>query len=174
VVQVKSDLSSNVAATLDAGGSFNLHAPVFNHDYILGSGTPLLYEVAPDSVTGGITLYGIGFASFPVMDGSIPGHNDQFASLIAPASEITPLTEFDDGAEDRFFESALSAFSGNMVSFNVTSTFPLGPENFLTEGSGTSAIVVDNDATSTNQADSLYFGVLGSNTAVKLTQSGLQ
>ena len=174
VVQVKSDLSSAVAATLDAAGSFNLHAPIFNHDYVLGSGTPLLYEVGPDNLTGGITLYGIGFSSFPVMNGGTPGSNDQFASSIAPASEISPLTEFDDGTEDRFFESALSAFSGNMVSFNITSTFPLGPEHFVTEGAGTSAIVVDNDATSTNQADSVYLGVLGANTAVKLTDSALQ
>lgn len=176
VVQVKADLSSNVAATLAAGGSFNLHAPIFNEAYIMDSGTPLLYTVAPNSVTTGITMYAIGFTSFPVMDGGTPpaGNTVQFNPLFAPAHEITPLTEFDDGAEDRFFESALGAFSGNMVSFNITSSIPPAPESFTTEGSGTSGIVVDNDANTTNQADSIYFGVQGANTAVKLTDSALQ
>jgi len=42
-----------------------------------------------------------------------------------------------------------------------------------TETGGTSGIIVDNTSGSA-QASSIYFSNLGSNTAVKLTQSGLQ
>jgi hypothetical protein len=91
--------------------------------------------------------------------------------------EFSPFTSFLSAAapaEDRLFESGISAFAGNLASFNISTTFPVGlPPFSATEGSGTTGIVVDN-ASAQNQADSLYFGVLVSNTAVKLTQGALQ
>jgi hypothetical protein len=170
LVQAKADLSSNVAATFAAGGFHNLHAPVVNNAYKIGSGTPLVYEVAPNTGTGGITLYGVGFTSFPVMNSGAPGSADQFA--VGGAFEISPLTEFFDGTEDRFFESFLNASSGNLASFRIDLGFPGGLESSTSEGSGTTGIVIDN-ASASSQADSIYFGVLGSNTAVKATQAGL-
>jgi hypothetical protein len=78
------------------------------------------------------------------------------------------------GGEDRLFESALGAFVDNIISLNITNgAFPTIPESFTTEGSGTTGIVVDNASVSA-QADSIYFGVLASNTAVKLTQGAFQ
>jgi hypothetical protein len=170
LVQAKADLSSNVVATFAAGGSFNLHAPVVNHAYLVASGTPLVYEVAPNSGATAISLYGIGFTAFPTMDGGAPASSDLFS--VGGAFEISPLTEFFDGTNDRFFESFLNATSGNLAGFNITSGFPLSPESSATEGSGTTGIVIDN-ASGAAQADSIYYGVLGSNTAVKSTQAGL-
>jgi hypothetical protein len=42
-----------------------------------------------------------------------------------------------------------------------------------TENGGTSGIVIDNQSTA-GQASSIYFGRLGGNTGVKVTQNGLQ
>ena len=112
--------------------------------------------------------------------------------------EISPVTEFlTTGVEDRIFASALGAFpvAGNVVSFDVNDTlvnpggsppgqvpgFPIGGgtgviENSITEGQGTSGIVIDNDSAGVTDANSLYFGVAGSGpntlSVVKLTQAG--
>ncbi len=103
------------------------------------------------------------------MTSGTPANADNFA---IGTSEISPLTEFlTSGGEDRFFESVLNP--GNLASYNITTTFPTTFEHNVSEGNGTTGIVVDNGSAS-NQADSIYFGVLGSNTAVKLTQSALQ
>jgi len=174
LVQAKTDLSLPRTATLGVGAAFNLHAPALNNSYLSGSGTPLLYEVAGGGTTT-ITLYGISFNGSLQMTTGTPANASTF---FIGAFEISPLTEFFDGTEDRVFESALGNFSGNLASFNVTTTFPAAVESSATEGSGTSAIVVDNSSTS-SQADSIYFGVLGAagtnpNSAVKLTQSALK
>jgi hypothetical protein len=89
--------------------------------------------------------------------------------------EFSPATTFFDGTKDRLFESVLTAITDNLVSLDVSTgtAFPPALESFTTEGSGTSGIIVDNNGTGTVQADSVYFGVATSNTAVKLTQSGL-
>jgi hypothetical protein len=172
LVQAKTaDLSAKVTATLGTAGSSNLHAPAFNDAYF-SSGTSanwLLYEVTPNSSIAGITVYGIAFNGSRVMTSGTPANADNFA---IGTSEISPLTEFlTSGGEDRFFESVLNP--GNLASYNITTTFPTTFEHNVSEGNGTTGIVVDNGSAS-NQADSIYFGVLGSNTAVKLTQSDLQ
>ena len=174
LVQATTDLSVTKTATLGTGAAFNLHAPALNNAYLSGSGTPLLYEVAGGGTTT-ITLYGISFNSSLQMTTGTPTNASTF---FIGAFEISPLTEFFDGTEDRVFESALGNFSGNIASFNVTTSFPAAVESSATEGSGTSAIVVDNSSAS-SQADSIYFGVLGSvgtnpNSAVKLTQSAFK
>ena len=90
--------------------------------------------------------------------------------------EFSPATTFFDGVQDRLFESVLTnSIGGNLVSFNVSNgtTSPFALESSATEGAGTSGIIVDNNGTGTAQADSVYFGTLTTNTAVKLTQSGL-
>ena len=184
VVQASTvDLSSVVTATLAAAavGSFNLHAPAFNDNYFTSgtASTWLLYEVADDfaahGALGGITLYGITFSAGHVMTSGAATN-----SLLFPPNgkfEISPMTTFLSSAapaEDRLFESALTgSLAGNLVSINVSGAFPVGVENNITEGSGTTGIIVDN-ASASNQADSIYFGVLVSNTAVKLTQGALQ
>lgn len=160
-------LNTPSTATLAAEGSFNLHNPDFNNAYYTGTGTPLLYELAANS-SAGVNLYGIGFTGTPpVMNAGTPGNVDTFG---IGSYEISPLTEFYDGNEDRFFDSVLGL--GSLASWNITTTFPSGFETSISSYSS-SGIVVDNDATGVNQADSLYFSNLINNSAVKLTQSGL-
>jgi len=174
LVQAKTaDLSSKVTATLGTGGSFNLHAPTFNENYF-ASGTStswLIYEATPNSGANAVTLYGIGFNGSRVMTSGAPTNAITF---VIGAFEVSPLTTFlTSGGEDRLFGSALIASGGILGSFNITTTFPATVERTRTEGNGTTGIVVDN-ASALGQANSIYFGVLGSNTAVKLTQTGLQ
>jgi hypothetical protein len=177
LVQAKTNLTSPVAATLGTGALFNLHSPAFNNSYVSGVGTPLLYELSAHTTGAGFTLYGIGFGGSLVMTAGTPTNADTYA---IGAFEISPLTEFLTGATDRFFESALGNFGGNLASFDISSGFPPPgpPSPNATEGSGTSAIIVDN-ASGLAQANSIYFGSLGAigtnpNSAVKLTQSALQ
>ena len=171
-----------VKATLGAGAAINLHAPAFNDNYF-SNGTPatwVLYEGALNAGGTANTLYGITFSAGHAMTAGTPGNSDTFG--FGPV-EFSPFTEFLSAAapaEDRLFESAISAFPGNLASFNIgdlvghpPAGFPAGLEHFATAGSGTTGIVVDN-ASAANQADSIYFGVLTLNTAVKLTQSALQ
>jgi hypothetical protein len=178
VVQASAaDLGSVQTATLAAGGNHNLHAPALNDAYYT-SGSALnwrLYEVAGDSVAGGIKLYGITFAGSHVMTSGNPGSVDSFA--VGGAFEISPLTEFlTTGGEDRFFESFLAAGGGSLASFRIDTGFPATFEttNSANVGTGTTGIIIDNAASSSSQADSVYFGALGANTAVKLTQASLQ
>lgn len=177
LVQAPTNMSSSVTATLGSGGKFNLHSPTFNEDYFScapqGAGcTWRILALALDATNTHSALWGVGFAGLHVMN-SGAGTVDPFG--IAPF-EFSPATTFFDGVEDRLFESVLTPIAGNLASFNVTTGAPFPPpglEHFATEGSGTSGIIVDNNATGTAQADSLYFGTLTSNTAVKLTQTGL-
>jgi hypothetical protein len=171
-----------VKATLGGGAVINLHAPAFNDNYFSNgtSTTWLLYAGGLNAGGTANTLYGITFGAGHAMTAGTPGNSDTFG--FGPV-EFSPFTEFLSAAapaEDRLFESAISAFAGNLASFNIgdlvghpPAGFPAGLEHFATEGSGTTGIVIDN-ASASNQADSIYFGVLTSNTAVKLTQSALQ
>jgi len=186
-----SNLGTNSVATLGPGGeTFNIHAPAFNDAYF-SSGVStdwLLYEYASDS-TPEIVVYGITFAPDVLPVPPNPSHvmNAGTPTNALPftgpgALEISPLTEFlTGGGEDRLFASALAASPGNVVSFNITLSFPSAIEssNFPgSDGTGTSGIIVDNSASGVGQANSIYFGPLGTgtnaNTVVKLTQVDLQ
>jgi hypothetical protein len=86
--------------------------------------------------------------------------------------EFSPVTEFLNGATDQLYVSGLSStVSPNFLEFLI-STFPGSPDNATTEANGTTGIVVDNVGTG-GQESSMYFGTVGTNTAVKLTQAGL-
>lgn len=173
VVQASTvDLSNARVATLNPGGLFNLHAPAFNEAYLSGTGTPLLYEMGSSATSGGeFTLFGITFGALDVMNTGTPANVQNF---VFGAFELSPMTEFFDGTTDRLFESTIGA-GASLAEFNITTTFPTAPVGTPpSEGTGTTGIIVDNAASTTNQAESIYFGVLGSNTAVKLTQAGLQ
>jgi hypothetical protein len=91
----------------------------------------------------------------------------------------SPITTFFNGTTDYLFSSSLNAAGDSgVVNYDITGgTFPASNLAFTAEGEGTSGIIVDNDS-SDAQASSIYFGVLGTgtnaNSAVKLTQSGLE
>ena len=171
LVQAPTNLSSSVVATLGSGGIFSLHSPTFNDDYF--SCTPQsagctwrIFALALDTTNTHSGLWGVGFTGAHAM-------NKAFG--INPF-EFSPATTFFDGVQDRLFESVLTnSIGGNLVSFNVSTgqTFPFTLESSATEGAGTSGIIVDNNGTGTVQADSIYFGAITANTAVKLTQTGL-
>jgi hypothetical protein len=78
---------------------------------------------------------------------------------------------------DLLFVSGQVNVSPNFIQENIN-TFPGAITTSTAEGTGTSGMVVDNVSGSA-QASSIYFGVLGAaapnaNSAVKLTQAGLQ
>ena len=192
-----------VTATLGPGGLFSLHAPAFNDAYFASGFTTVanvqgttssntspgtisnwqILEWADSGVAGSpVTLYGVGFNSSHVMN---TGGAGNFLQINGSTSvEFSPVTEFMNGSTDQLYVSGLLNAPPNFIEYNLTDfanlfpnvLFPIdasGPAGAsIGEGSGTTGMVVDN-VSSAAQASSIYFGVLGSNTAVKLTQSGL-
>lgn len=188
-------LSTNSAADLVAPGqtaglAFNIHSPAFNDAYFTSTtpGDWLLYDYAGDT-TPEIVLFGITFGTGRAMNGGTPPNSIGFPP---PGDvEVSPVTEYLTpvvNGEDRIFASAELASSGNVVSLQINnpptsvSVFPTGLENLSAqEGTGASAIIVDNADSTAGQSNSIYFGVFGLTglepnafTIVKLTQIGLQ
>jgi hypothetical protein len=141
-------------------------------------------EWADSGVAGSpATLYGVGFNSsgHDMTSGAASNFIRITSSLDA---EFSPLTQLLNGGTDQLFVSALLAATTppNTIVYNLTDFPGLFPNVFpnppgaagatATEGSGTTGIVVDN-VSGQAQASSIYFGALVANTAVKLTQSGL-
>jgi hypothetical protein len=172
VVQASTtDLSGAVQATLGPG-SFQMHAGDFNDAYFSsGTSTNWLFYVMGLSGTE-IALYGVGFNSSRVMNSGTPADVAPVPSSVAV--EFSPVTEFLNGATDQLFLSGLVNASPNFLEYTITA-FPTNPTAGVQEGLlGTSGIVIDNDSSDV-QASSMYFGTLGgTNTAVKLTQAGLE
>jgi hypothetical protein len=165
-------------ATLDPGGAFNLHLPGFNEDYF-SSGTSsnwLLYEYSANNGGSSSSLWGIGFGANHVMNTGTPTN---VLTGTSGAFERSPITTFFNGTTDFLFSSDLGASVGDsgVANYDITGSFPTTNLAFTAEGEGTSGIIVDNDSGAA-QASSIYFGVLGTgsnaNSAVKLTQSGLE
>lgn len=179
-------MSLTATAILDSVGpgtsGINLHAPAFNNDYFT-SPTPanwLLYEYSPNTNTT-TSVWGIGFNAGHAMISGTPSHL-QVISGGGPF-EASPLTTFFNGSVDYLFVGNTSPSPGDagIVNFVITGgSFPTTePTLFDAEGEGTSGIVVDNNDVIDGQTSSIYFGVIGpsgvnANSAVKLTQSGLQ
>jgi hypothetical protein len=176
VVQAKTaDLSSPVVANLGPAGSFNLHDPDFNDAYFssMTSTDWLLYAFAYNAGGTAVALYGMNFDSSHNMIAGTPAHELDFP--IGGPYELSPATEFLSGGEDRIFNSAIHAPTPNFTSVNINSFPILADANGVNEGGadgGTSGIVVDN-VSAFAQAASIYFSVLSTNKAVKLTQAGL-
>jgi hypothetical protein len=178
------DLSTTPAvATLGLGGptGFNLHAPAFNDAYFSSSNPAnwLIYEWALSSDGTMDALYGVGFSPSHGMISGVPG--DILPIAGSTPSEFSPVTEILNLPADFIVVSALESAFPNMAVYNVNDFTGLFPNIFpptgtqgatFAEGNGTTGIVVDNVSASP-QASSIYFGVPSSNTAVKLTQSGL-
>lgn len=180
------DLSGKVTATLGAGALFRQHAPAFNAAYFssLNPANWLIYDWATTSGNES-AVYGVAFAAGHHMTGGSAGN--VFAIAGSTGNELSPVTEFLNGATDQLFVSGIASDNPNFVENNIN-TFPTTFPPFdgsdasgatTAEGGGTSGIIVDNDS-GLAQASSIYFGVLNTagpnpnaNSAVKLTQSGL-
>jgi hypothetical protein len=164
-----------VKATLGVGASHPLHAPAFNNAYF-NSGTIanwLIYDWAVNA-SNQVTLYGVTFAAGHAMTAGVAANN--FPIVGSVGVELSPVTEFLNGATDQLFVSGLVNASPNFIENNIN-TFPAAVLASTAEGTGTSGIVVDNNSADA-EASSIYFGVLGAaapngNSAVKLTQTGL-
>jgi hypothetical protein len=170
-----------VVATLGAGGSFNLHAPSFNDGYFSSvlSSHWLIYDWALNAGGNNIMLYGPTFGAGHVMNGGTPANTLDVGG--STPVEFSPTTEFLNGSSDQLMVSGLTSATPNFIEFNLNVYVALFPNGFppsgiagatASETGGTSGIIVDNNSSSA-QASSIYFGGLGLNTAVKLTQSGL-
>jgi hypothetical protein len=182
LVQAKTtNLSSAVTAQLGAGGSFNLHAPSFSSGYFSSVTTTdwLIYDWALNAAGTNINLYAATFSAGHNMNGGPAA--DSIAVAASSAVELSPTTEFLNGATDQLFVSGLTNASPNFIEYNLTAFPGLFPNSFppvgatgatAAETGGTSGIIVDNTSGSA-QASSIYFGTIGTNSAVKLTQSGL-
>jgi hypothetical protein len=172
-----------VTATLGAGGSFSLHAPSFNDGYF-SSGVSshwLIYEWALNAAGTGIELYGPTFTGTHTMNGGAPGNTLTVGGSVAV--EFSPTTEFLNSGtgSDQFLVSGITGASPNFIEYNLNVFATLFPNSFppsgvagatSTQSGGTTGMIIDN-ASASVQASSIYFGDLGSNTAVKLTQAGL-
>jgi hypothetical protein len=191
LVQASLDLTTSVtvAALGPGGNTFNIHAPAFNDAYFTNptASTWMLYEYASDNVgptppgtgtSAEIVLYGITFSATPTSHTMNATVTNVLGATTPGAVEVSPLTEFLSGGVDLLFASSYQSTVQNIVSYDITAGFPGAVDQSSTEGTGTSGIVIDNAASGTNQADSLYFGVEGTgthqNTVVKLTQSLFQ
>jgi hypothetical protein len=192
LVQAAADFSSQVSAALGQAGRFNLHAPAFNNAYFTSptSSNWLIYEWALNVGGTQDAIYGAGFDGSHNMTLVSGAPANSFTFFSTPA-EFSPLTEILNGSTDQLYATGLTTSLPNLLEYNLTDFVNLFPNvefpfNFpsgaaasnaagasVGEGSGTSAIVVDN-VSSSAQASSIYFGVPSLNTAVKLTQSGLQ
>jgi hypothetical protein len=164
------NLGSKVTSTLGPG-TFQMHAGDFNDAYF-SSGTTAnwLFYVMGLNNSGGIALYASSFSAGHALNSGAAANE---FSIGGTAAEFSPLTEFLNGGTDQLFVGGLLNASPNFLEFNIN-TFPTGFAGTATEGTlGTSGIVIDNSSAS-GQASSMYFGTLGgTNTAVKLTQAGL-
>jgi hypothetical protein len=182
LVQTKTDFSSTVTVALSSTANFNLHAPVVNDAYYdsTNSANWLIYEMAYNTNRNAYELYGVGFNSSYVMSNAA-SHTFTFAS---GAGELSPTAEFlnANSGVDWLFSSTTGNFNPNLGSWIITPTasnpsgFPSGQTTIVApnEGTGgTSGFIVDNDSTAA-QASSIYFSAVSLNTAVKLTQAGLQ
>ncbi len=137
-------------------------------------------------------LYTLTFNASGVMNTTPAMSNDILINSAAnPAGICSPLTSFYDGTNDRLF-AGVGAFGrttgANLMTMwninaRITSNATAPVATATNEIGGTSAITIDN-ASSSPQAASIYFGTLGASPAspcganlfcaVKLTQSGLQ
>jgi hypothetical protein len=146
---------------------------------------------------GNLEYYAVTFGAGGVMTAGVPAD----AALVGtPGNEFAPITEFFNPnigtGVDYIFFSALCT-GGDMATLDITHGFPGSAfvgNNVVTEGFGTSGMIVDNDANTNTgfypQAASIYFNALQEDAActantpgdlapgsggcaVKLTQAGL-
>jgi len=161
-----------------------------------GTGSTLYSCGADPSSAGAQALYAIGFASSgainttPIMSANI---NVDPPIATPPNGTCSPITEFYDGTKDRIFVGMgqHSATTGaNVVQmWDVTKQLTSASDTYTAQAAnyagGSSGLIIDNNANSTPQAESVYFTTLSEGTtfttcgasrycAVKLTQTGLQ
>jgi hypothetical protein len=210
VIQSDITLSASVTASLGTGTGHHLHDGAFDNTYFTGNGSVGSLYMCGSSATSAPTIQRIGFTNsgrvpaspFANPVGTMNAAVDAVTLAVATGSaECSPVTELYNAnapaaSRDQIFfgvqtlgSGANCAGGGCVMSINVTGTpGTLAIAHSIEEINGPSAIIVDNDASTTTypQASSLYFsnqgnstagvscgGVTGVGCAVKLTQAGL-
>lgn len=161
-----------------------------------GTGSTLYTCGGYTSQTAAQALYAVGFTSSgvinttPIMPANI---NVDPPTATPPNGTCSPITEFYDGTKDRIFVGMgehLATTGANVVQmWDVTAQLKSASDTWTAEATsyagGSSGIIIDNNAGSTAQAESLYFTTLAAGAgfttcgasrycAVKLTQTGLK
>jgi hypothetical protein len=172
----------------------DMFAGAFDHNFFSSPATGFLYVCGYPTSAANSTpvLYRIGFDSTGKMNSTHDSHSLAVATT-SPATRCSPMTEIFNSTKDWLFFSVPNGCNatgggagGCVMSFDITSGFPIAATQGRPENSGTSAIIVDNVSTQP-QASSIYFTTLGNapsfapcgdtttggGCAVKLTQSGL-
>ena len=202
LVQAPVSLGSSVAVPIGKGNQCNLHSPTPNNAYFnsitssgammyiggVSAGTVPQPCTAASSSAATVALYGVTFTATGVIKAGAPTNSLGLGT--GPGYEFAPMTEFFNATtgNDWLFFSAIQSTQTDVASSEITTGFPTA-FNAVTEGIGTSGIIVDNEASVTTfpQAASIYFNALHQNTtcnnntvttdtggcAVKLTQAGL-
>ncbi len=184
LTMVQFDTSGTLLRQIDAGsvGSGGGFTGAFDHKYFTSPPSGSLYFAG--TVNFAASLYSVGFTG-TTMNSSFRGP----LVLASSGSIPTALTEIFNpslsNAPDRLFlgiDEFCSGSDGCIESFDISNGFPSGVLDFRELGDGgeggVSAIIVDN-VSATPQASSIYFEAFPfppgtPNSAIKLTQSGLQ
>ena len=179
--------------TSGSSNSYILDGDFDNKYYANGPSAGSLYACGTQAASANRpALYTLSFGTNGVINTTPAMANDvNINSSSNPRSICSPLLEFYDGTNDRLFAGvgALGSTNGaNLMTMwninsRITSNTTVPAAIATNELGGTSAITIDN-ASSSPQAASIYFGTEAAGTvapcgaglycAVKLTQSGLQ
>ena len=172
MIQTNINLTSSVAVPIGIGNACDMHSPTPNNAYFTSptSAGAMMY-VGGLSTTGAVNqpctsasggtalvlLYASTFNSSGVLTAGAPAKS--FSDGGGPGYEWAPLTEFFNTTTgvDWIFASALQSTQPNVASANITSGFPTTFSKVVTEGNGTSGIIVDNRFNNFHQAASIYF-----------------
>jgi hypothetical protein len=196
VVQANASLAELARINVGKAGGSLLHPGTFDDRYFtLGATSGFLYVCGKQSTANGFatnndkpTLYRIGFTgATPTLSclaaGSACTAGTGALEISNNTGEGSSLTELKNGTTDRLFVGVtkgtngvgLCPFGGGCIeSFDITGSMPATTAvTAVSQAGGTSGIVVDN-VSANAEASSIYFGPLGANLAVKLTQAGLQ
>lgn len=200
VIQVTTAMDTEVSATVGASFGNPVFSGDFDNNYFSGTdpSTGFLYVCANQGGSGlslpqSAAIYRIGFNASGTMKSANDGNVLAVTSTVdtgfgGKPTTCSPGTENDDGTTDLIFFSVHTgglatncADHGCVMSFDITSSFPIAAANSAQENSGTSGIIIDN-ISSAGQASSFYFtneadqacltGGSGG-CAVKLTQANL-
>jgi hypothetical protein len=179
LAQATTALAALTFASVGTAGVHPLHAPAFNDPYFSSAtSTKWLIYVASFAGGGGsnLELYGATFSAARVLSSGTPGNALNIGTRVG---EYAPLTEFlNTGTSTDWLFIPLLIAPPNLGESNINA-FPAVAPNvpggtvIPATSTGLTGVIVDNVSGSA-QASSIYFGSMGTNTAIKLTQSGLQ
>jgi hypothetical protein len=208
VFQAPTDLGSHVEATVGPQFGNTLYDGAFDNAYFTSVSSGHLYVCGNIAgflgVTHNLALVRIGFSNTGAMNNSTDGNSLTLTAtfpLLGAIPTCSPLTEISSSASSDLLFGSVTA-SGNLggcggngciMSFSLPTsspfTFPTAVSHTLPASGGTSAIIVDNIATSPTGTSQVYFTPLSNSSttfpcgspnttgvgcAIQASQAGLQ